>query len=97
MTLAVQGTDKGRWLPLLFGIPAFILCGFPHCIADAFYIASLPLDYITAHAVDLSAFYCAIVAGNFLGCNAYRLTAQTSQLPASQTSQLPDSDASLRN
>ncbi|MCM1317264.1 MAG: formate/nitrite transporter family protein [Bacteroides sp.] len=91
MTLAVQGTDKGRWLPLLFGIPAFILCGFPHCIADAFYMASLPLDYITAHAADLSAFYCAIVAGNFLGCNAYRLTAQSSQLPSSQTSQLPNS------
>ena len=91
MTLAVQNAAKGRWLPLLFGIPAFILCGFPHCIADAFYIASLPLDYITVHAADLSAFYCAIVAGNFLGCNAYRLTAQSAPLPSSSTSQLPNS------
>lgn len=42
MTLAVQGTARGKWLPLLFGIPAFILCGFPHCVADAFYIACVP-------------------------------------------------------
>lgn len=86
MTLAVQGTDKGRWLPLLFGIPAFILCGFPHCIADAFYIASLPLDYITAHVAELSAFYAAIVAGNFLGCNAYRLAGNQAPAPSSSPS-----------
>ena len=73
MTLAVQGTAKGKWLPLLFGIPAFILCGLPHCVADAFYIGSLPADYAISHAADLIMFYVAIVAGNFLGCNAYRL------------------------
>lgn len=73
MTLAVQGTAHGRWLPLLFGIPAFILCGFPHCVADAFYIAALPLEYMAEHAADLLLFYPAIVVGNFIGCNAYRL------------------------
>lgn len=73
MTLAVQGAAAGKWLPLLFGIPAFILCGFPHCVADAFYMASLPVEYISEKWVDLSIFYIAIVAGNFLGCNAYRL------------------------
>ncbi|MDE6392047.1 MAG: formate/nitrite transporter family protein [Muribaculaceae bacterium] len=73
MTLAVQGTAKGRWLPLLFGIPAFILCGLPHCVADAFYIALLPAEYMTERAGDLLMFYPAIVAGNFIGCNAYRL------------------------
>lgn len=73
MTLAVQGTAKGKWLPLLFGIPAFILCGFPHCIADAFYIAALPGEMLAERSLDLVAFYVAIVAGNFFGCNAYRL------------------------
>ena len=73
MTLAVQGTAKNRWLPLLFGIPAFIICGFPHCVADAFYIASVPGEYLGLHAADLALFYVAIVAGNFVGCNLYRL------------------------
>lgn len=72
MTLAVQNASKGRWLPLLFGIPAFILCGLPHCVADAFYIASVPQDYAARHAGALAAFYGAIVAGNFAGCNLYR-------------------------
>lgn len=73
MTLAVQGAAKGKWLPLLFGIPAFILCGLPHCVADAFYIATVPGEYLGEHAADLSLFYVSIVAGNFLGCNLYRL------------------------
>lgn len=73
MTLAVQNAAKGKWLPLLFGIPAFIICGLPHCVADAFYMASLPLEYLAANASRLSIFYVSIVAGNFFGCNAYRL------------------------
>lgn len=73
MTLAVQGAAKGKWLPLLFGIPAFILCGLPHCVADAFYIATVPGEYLGERAADLSLFYVSIVAGNFLGCNLYRL------------------------
>ncbi len=73
MTLAVQSAAKGKWLPLLFGIPAFIICGLPHCVADAFYMASLPLEYITGRSVDIAIFYAAIVAGNFIGCNTYRV------------------------
>lgn len=73
MTLAVQGVAKNNWLPLLFGIPAFIICGFPHCVADAFYLSSLPLDYIAGQWQSLLLFYVSIVIGNFLGCNAYRL------------------------
>lgn len=73
MTLAVQNAAKNKWLPLLFGIPAFILCGLPHCIADAFYIAALPSEYFMEKVADISLFYVAIVAGNFIGCNAYRL------------------------
>lgn len=73
MSLAVQQAAKKQWLPLLFGIPAFIICGLPHCIADAFYIASLPLEFIAMNATELLTFYIAIVIGNFLGCNTYRL------------------------
>lgn len=72
MTLAVQNAVKKQWLPLLFGIPAFIICGLPHCIADAFYIASLPLEFITLNASSIALFYVSIVLGNFVGCNLYR-------------------------
>lgn len=72
MTLAVSSADNKNWLPLLFGIPAFIICGLPHCIADAYYIASLPLDVLADRAPELGGFYIAIVAGNFIGCNLYR-------------------------
>ena len=34
MTLAVYGARRGHYLPLLFGVPVFILCGLPHCVAD---------------------------------------------------------------
>lgn len=84
MTLAVQGAAANRWLPLLFGIPAFILCGFPHCVADAYYIASLPADFIAGRGTEIAIFYAAIVAGNFIGCNTYRLL-QPAAVPASQT------------
>lgn len=92
MTLAVQGTAKEKWLPLIFGIPAFILCGFPHCVADAFYIASLPSDYIMNNATDLTFFYVAIVAGNFLGCNAYRLLLPAAPKVTAETEQAGDSE-----
>ncbi|MCM1369041.1 MAG: formate/nitrite transporter family protein [Candidatus Amulumruptor caecigallinarius] len=74
MTLAVQGASRKNWLPLLFGVPAFICCGFPHCVADAYYMCCLPKEYILGHIGELTSFYAAIVIGNFLGCNAYRLT-----------------------
>lgn len=84
MTLAVQGAARNRWLPLLFGIPAFILCGFPHCVADAYYIASLPADFIAGRGTEIAIFYAAIVAGNFIGCNTYRLL-QPAAEPVSTT------------
>ena len=39
MTIAVYGARQKHYLPLLFGVPVFILCGLPHCVADAFYYA----------------------------------------------------------
>ena len=37
MTAAVQFARQKQYLPLLFGVPLFIICGFTHCVADAFY------------------------------------------------------------
>lgn len=92
MTLAVQNAAKNRWLPLLFGIPAFIICGLPHCIADAFYIASLPSEYFFEQIADIAIFYVAIVAGNFIGCNAYRLLSPVKENPKIETSIIENRD-----
>lgn len=73
MTTAVTFARKGQYLPLLFGVPLFIMCGFPHCVADAYYYLTVPFDFITNHFSDVLVFYIAIVFGNFIGCNLYRL------------------------
>ena len=71
-----SGGNISDWLPLLFAVPAFILCGFPHCIADAFYCL-VYLFNTPASSVSwgtLSVYYLSIVLGNFVGCNVYRLS-----------------------
>ena len=81
MSLAVDFARKNRdfsdWLPLLFAVPAFILCGFPHCVADAFYCCVYILNnYSSVLWLPLVAYYISIVVGNFVGCNLYRLLAR---------------------
>ena len=73
MTTAVKWGREGKFLPLLFGVPLFIICGFPHCVADAFYYLCVPVDYLTANAGQVLLLYASIVLGNFIGCNLYRL------------------------
>lgn len=82
MTTAVKWGREGKFLPLLFGVPLFIICGFPHCIADAFYYLCVPVDYLTANAGQVLLLYASIVLGNFIGCNLYRLLLGTNS-PAS--------------
>ena len=72
MTTAVTFARKGNNLPLLFGVPLFITCGFPHCAADAFFYMTAPLSFWSAHLGEILIFYVSIVIGNFVGCNAYR-------------------------
>ena len=72
MTTAVTFARKGTVLPLLFGIPLFINCGFPHCVADAFYYLCVPVEFLCSNFVAVLVFYLSIVAGNFVGCNLYR-------------------------
>ena len=77
MSFAVDFARKNRdfsdWLPLLFAVPAFILCGFPHCVADAFYCCVYLLNSSDIAWGSLVAYYVSIVVGNFVGCNAYRI------------------------
>ena len=70
MTTAVQFGREGKFLPLLFGVPVFILCGFAHSIADAFYFLVSPIDQLLQPAV-LVVYVCEVL-GNFVGCNLYR-------------------------
>ena len=60
MTTAVVGGKKNHWCPLLLGIPFFILSGFYHSIADAFYFMVSPTPQ---YALP----WLAIVVGNWIG------------------------------
>ena len=55
-------------LPILFGVPLFIVCGFYHSIADVVYlVAALRWD------PAILWFYPLVVLGNYVGCNVRRL------------------------
>lgn len=73
VTFARKSRDFGHWVPLLMAVPLFILCGFPHCIADAFYYMACPWSFWTAHWTEILWLYLWLVVGNFVGCNLYRL------------------------
>ena len=73
MTTSVTFAREKNYLPLLFGVPLFIFCGFPHCLLDAFYILTTPFDFVKSNLTDLLAVYGCVVAGNFIGCNLYRI------------------------
>ncbi|MCH5174819.1 MAG: formate/nitrite transporter family protein [Prevotellaceae bacterium] len=73
MTTAVNFARKGNNYPLLFGVPLFIMCGFPHCVADAFYYLTVPTSFWVENWGEILTFYLSIVIGNFVGCNLYRL------------------------
>lgn len=72
MTTAVTFARQDKYLPLIFGVPLFITCGFPHCVADAFYYLCVPLDFWYSNLADILILYASIVVGNFVGCNLYR-------------------------
>lgn len=59
----------GSILPVLFGVPLFILCGFYHSIADVVYIVAAE-DY---DFLNICWYYPSIFLGNFVGCNIRRL------------------------
>ena len=75
MTTVVTFAREGKPLALLFGVPLFINCGFPHCLADAFYYMTVPLSYTGTHLAQVAMLYPCLVIGNFIGCNLYRFIA----------------------
>ena len=70
MSLAITGTKKDNnfIIPLLFSVPCFILSGFYHCIADAFYFALSGFEI-----GDYWLVWIVTVIGNWVGCNLQRL------------------------
>lgn len=73
MTTAVKFGRESKFLPLLFGVPLFIICGFLHSIADAFYISMLPTDVLFNQFFEILLIYLMVVIGNFIGCNLTRI------------------------
>jgi formate/nitrite transporter FocA (FNT family) len=68
MTTVVKFARQKKFIPLLVGVPLFILAGFWHSIADAFY-------YSVSWFITSSFWYIYLVTviGNFIGCNTYNL------------------------
>lgn len=82
MTTAVHFSRRGikggiqYFLPLLFGVPLFLLCGFYHSIVDAFYVsygilAELPVMNYGGLAMAVLS-WLTVVLGNGIGCNIQR-------------------------
>lgn len=59
---------SGSLLPVIFGVPLFILCGFYHSIADVVY-----LTVSWKWSPDILWYYPAIFLGNYVGCNMRRV------------------------
>ena len=70
MTTAVTFARQKNILPLLFAVPLFIVCGFTHCVADAFYYMTMPFD---CWSFEVLGVYICTVLGNLIGCNLYRI------------------------
>ena len=74
MTLAVYGALNRHYLPLLFGVPVFIMCGLPHCVADSFYYAVQGLN--EGFEWWMLRPWAYAVIGNYIGCNIPRILMQ---------------------
>ena len=74
MEAAVQHSarsEKPNFIPVLLGVPTFILCGMPHSVADAFYYAlHCFTDYDGTWFLQP---WGMSVLGNYLGCNIPRI------------------------
>lgn len=68
MSTAVKyAKELNNFIPLLLGVPLFILCGMPHCIADICYysIEGWKISYVLPWLTS--------IIGNFIGCNYIKL------------------------
>lgn len=73
MTTAVKFARENKWLPLIFAVPVFILAGFYHSIADAFYLSCSNYSIGDDITPQVYKNYWMTVLGNFIGCNLYRI------------------------
>jgi len=71
MTLVVGAARQRNTLPLIWGVTAFIVCGFYHSIADCFYMFSSLAD--SSLVIDYLPYWGIIILGNLIGCNVPRL------------------------
>lgn len=72
MEIAVRYGRENRWATVALGVPTFILCGLPHCVADIFYYG---VDFLTADGSPTAYIlpWLWAVLGNLVGCNIPRL------------------------
>ena len=82
VTLAVMSCKKNGW-SLVVGIPAFILAGFTHSVADAYYYC-VGSSVITP---DAGIAYLGTVLGNFIGGMVFKLGAIPADKPADKKQQ----------
>ena len=72
MEIAVRYGRQSKWMTVVLGVPVFIVCGLPHCVADIYYygVSWIRLDgsYIT-YLIP----WAAAIVGNLIGCNIPRL------------------------
>jgi len=74
MTTAVEFGKRKMFLPLLFGVPLFIMSGFAHSVADTFYfISASGIEFLWSDA-SLLQVYLMEILGNFIGCNLWRFS-----------------------
>lgn len=79
MTVAVTalkpsvGAEKRTWIPLLFAVPMFILCGFLHSIADSFYFLTCGWEWLKENIGQVLRIWGSVVLGNWIGCNLARI------------------------
>ncbi len=72
MEIAVRYGRKQKWATVLLGVPVFILCGLPHCVADIYYYG---IDWFVngGSYLNFLAPWSAAIVGNLVGCNVPRL------------------------
>ena len=72
MEIAVRYGREAKYMTLVLGVPVFIFCGLPHCVADIFYYG---VDWFTqgGSPADYLAPWAAAILGNLIGCNVPRL------------------------
>lgn len=70
MTTVVHHGRNKQLLPILYGIPIFIICGFLHSIAEMFYGALMMFSGVQFPSLK---FYLIVIIGNIIGCRLHRL------------------------